>query len=183
MSIDRPLRADARRNAEAVVNAARRLFQEQGTGVPMEVIGREAGIGKGTLYRHFPTKDHVVAAVSRDRFDRLTEAADALGGAKDPMAAFVDWLRDFDRSAQRYRGLNAVVSDGIADEASVISANCSPMKASARTLLQRAQEAGQARTDIEITELLSMIAALPEQFRDEDGSSRLLDIVIRGIRS
>lgn len=182
MSTERPLRADARRNALAVIEAARTLFAENGVDVPMEEIGRAAGVGKGTLYRHFPTRDHLFAAVSRARFDRLTaEAESYLAESGDAHAALVGWLRDYDRSAQQYRGLRAVVSAGIADEGSAIFSDCVPMKERAGALLLRAQEAGQVRSDVEITELLSLVAGLPERFRTADGSSRLLDIVLRGV--
>jgi AcrR family transcriptional regulator len=182
MTADRPIRADARRNALAVIEAARTLFAENGVDVPMEEIGRAAGVGKGTLYRHFPTRDHLFAAVSRDGFRRLTaEAESFLAESGDAWIALVDWLRDYDRSAQQYRGLRAVVSAGIADEGSAIFMDCAPMKERVGTLLRRAQEAGQVRDDIEITELLSLVAALPERFRDTDGSSRLLEFVLRGI--
>jgi AcrR family transcriptional regulator len=182
MTTDRPLRADARRNALAVIAAARELFAEGGVDVPMEEIGKAAGVGKGTLYRHFPTRDHLFAAVSRDRFDRLAAEAEAsLAEAGDSRAALIAWLRDFDRSAQEYRGLRGVVSVGIADEGSAIFTDCAQMKARAGGLLERAQEAGLIRADIDITELLSLVAALPDRFRDADGSSRLLEIVIRGI--
>ncbi|MDH6170775.1 AcrR family transcriptional regulator [Variovorax boronicumulans] len=145
-------------------------------------FSRAAGVGKGTLYRHFPTRDHVFAAVSRDRFSRLTAEAEALlQESGDAYAALQEWLRDYDRSAQQYRGLRAVVSAGIADEGSAIFADCGPMKVRAGTLLERAQEAERVRRDVDITELLSLIAALPEQFRDPDGSSRLLDVILRGI--
>lgn len=181
MTTDRPLRADARRNAESVIAAARELFAEGGVDVPMEDIGKAAGVGKGTLYRHFPTRDHLFAAVSRDRFDRLTARADASLSDADARAALIEWLRDYDRSAQEYRGLRAVVSAGIADEASAIFTDCAPMKQRAGSLLQRAQEAGLVRPEIEITELLSLVAGLPERFRGSDGASRLLDVIIRGI--
>jgi AcrR family transcriptional regulator len=182
VSTERALRSDARRNAEAVIDAARSLFAEKGVDVPMEQIGRAAGIGKGTLYRHFPTKDHLLAAVSRGRFDRLRAEADSLiSDNGDPLSALTQWLCDFDRSAQHYRGMRAIVSVGIADEGSAIFADCSAMTERAGTLLRKAQETGQVRQDIAITELLSMVAALPERFRDEDGSSRLLEIVLRGI--
>lgn len=176
------MRADARRNALAVIEAARALFAERGVGIPMEDIGRAAGVGKGTLYRRFPTKDHLIAAVSRDRFDRLTAAADELAVEfPDPADALAAWLRDYDRSAQQYRGLRAVESAGIADEASAIFTDCAPMKARAGALLSAAQAAGEVRDDVEITPLLSLVASLPEGFRDPDGASRLLPVVLRGI--
>lgn len=182
MTTERPQRADARRNAIAVIEAARTLFAERGIDVPMEEIGRAAGVGKGTLYRHFPTRDHLFAAVSRDRFDRLRAEADSLlADAGDPYEALEAWLRDYDRSVQHYRGLRAVVSEGIADEASAIFADCAPMKARAAALLSRAQESRQVRDDVDITEILSLIAALPDKFRDADGVSALLDLVLRGM--
>lgn len=182
MSTGRALRADARRNIETVIEAARTLFAEQGVDVPMEQIGRAAGIGKGTLYRHFPTKEHLVAAVSRDRFDRLAASAGArMHGSDRPRDALVAWLREYDRDAQRIRGLRAVISDGIADEGSALFTDCQPMKEQAGALLRRSQQAGEVRDDVEITELLSAIAALPESFRDADGASRLLDLILRGL--
>jgi AcrR family transcriptional regulator len=182
MTAARPLRADARRNALAVIDAARTLFRERGVDIAMEEIGRAAGVGKGTLYRHFPTRDHLLAAVSRDRFDRLTAEADSmLEDAEDPRSALNDWLRDFDRSAQEYRGLRAAVSEGIANSGSAIFTDCAAMKQRAARLLERAQAVGQVRVDIDITPLLSLVAGLPEQFRGEDGASQLLDIVLRGL--
>lgn len=182
MAIDRPMRADARRNALAVIDAARTLFAERGVEVPMEEIGRAAGVGKGTLYRHFPTRDHLIAAVSRARFDRLTVAADELAAeSPEPVDALGAWLRDYDRSAQQYRGLRVVESSGIADEASAIFADCAPMKARAGALLTAAQATGRVRGDVEITALLSLVASLPDGFRDSDGSSRLLPVILRGI--
>lgn len=148
----------------------------------MEEIGRVAGVGKGTLYRHFPTRDHLFAAVSRDRFGRLTAEAEALlEESGDAHGALLAWLRDYDRSAQQFRGLRAAVSAGIADEASAIFADCEPMKARAGTLLERAQAAKRVRGDVDITELLSLVAGLPDRFRRADGSSRLLDIILRGL--
>lgn len=176
------MRADARRNAMAVIEAARKLLAERGADVPMEEIGRAAGVGKGTLYRHFPTRDHIFAAVSRERFDSLgAEAEDLLDEAGDPLQALTMWLRDFDRSQQRYRGLRAAVSLGIATEGSAIFIDCAPMKERAGKLLARAQDSGQIRPDIEITALLSLVAALPEAFRGDDGASALLEIVLDGI--
>jgi AcrR family transcriptional regulator len=176
------MRADARRNALAVIDAARTLFAERGVDVPMEDVGRAAGVGKGTLYRHFPTKDHLIAAVSRDRFDRLTTAADGLAAEfPNPVDALRAWLVDYDRSAQEYHGLRAVESAGIADEASAIFTDCAPMKDRAGTLLAAAQATGQVREDVDITPLLSLVASLPEGFRTEEGSSQLLPIILRGI--
>ncbi|MEU6322750.1 helix-turn-helix domain-containing protein [Streptomyces sp. NPDC047009] len=182
MTVERARRADARRNAQAVIDAARTLFAEQGVDVPMEQIGKAAGIGKGTLYRHFPTRDHLFAAVSRDRFNRLTAAAESLNSdLDDPLAALCEWLQDFDRSAQHYRGMRVVVSVGIADDGSAIFASCQAMTERADALLHRAKEAGQVRPEIDIRPLLSTVAALPERFRDADGASELLPVIIRGI--
>lgn len=182
MSSERAPRVDARRNAEAVIEAARTLFAERGVDVPMEQIGKAANLGKGTLYRHFPTKDHLLAAVSRDGFARLTASAESLiAAAEKPIEALNEWLRDFDRSAHGYRGMRSAISDGIADTGSAIFAECAAMTERADALLRYAQRAGQARRELEIRPLLSMIAALPERFRDDRGGSQLLEVVLRGI--
>jgi AcrR family transcriptional regulator len=179
----RQQRADAQRNYEALVRAGAELVAEHGPDLPFEEVARVAGVGKGTLYRHFPTRDHLIAAVLRDRFDRLAKEADELLETADPSAGVDRWLRSFDRIPARFRGLSARVSEGLADEASAVSTACIPMKASFSELLRRAQESGVVRGDIEPVELLSVVAALPEQVRDREGRSRYLEVILRGLRA
>lgn len=175
------LRADARRNRELVLAAAQRLFAEQGIDVPMDDIGREAGVGKGTLYRHFPTRDHLYAAVSTERFNGLRERAIELSTADDPWQALTAWLAEYDRSARHYRGLSARVAEGLGREDSEIAQACHPMRDEAAVLLARAQAQGQADPKLSILQLLTLVSGLPDDMRTPDGSSELLPVVLRGV--
>jgi len=177
------LRADARRNRERVLAAAHRLFAEHGIDIPMDDVGREAGVGKGTLYRNFPTRDHLYAAVSAERLAGLCERAVALATEDDPGEALASWLGDFDRSARRYRGLSARVADGLGRKDSALAQACHPMQDDAAQLLARAQAAGQVDPSLTILQLLTLVSGLPDDMRSPDGSSVLLPVVLRGIRT
>jgi AcrR family transcriptional regulator len=176
-------RADARRNRDALIAAAETLFAEQGADLPFEEVARAAGVGKGTLYRHFATKDHLVAAIFQERFVRLAEAADALFIEEGPLDAVEHWLRDFDRHPVKSRGLSARVGESLADTGSAVSTACAPMKSSFARLLDRAKESGEIRADVTAPELLTVVAALPERFRNADGSSPFLETILRGLRA
>ena len=93
--VGRPMRADARRNYERLVDAARKVFADQGGGASMEAIAKQAGVGVGTLYRHFPKRIDVVEAVYRDDVDQLVGAADRGMAELGPWAAVEAWLRAY----------------------------------------------------------------------------------------
>jgi AcrR family transcriptional regulator len=177
------LRADAQRNRRLVLDAAHRLFSARGIDVPMDDIGREAGVGKGTLYRNFPTRDHLYAAVSQERLAWLEDRARSLSNADDPWEALASWLVDFDKSARRYRGLSARVAEGIGREDSAMAQACHPMREGAAALLARAQAAGQVDPELTVLQLLTLVSGLPDGMRADDGASVLLPVVLRGIRS
>src|ERR1700722_8358508 len=99
----RPMRADARRNYERLVVAARDVFAKHGGEASMEAIAKQAGVGVGTLYRHFPKRIDVVEAVYRNHVDDLVEAADRFVAELDPWPALVAWLGAFTRYAQGKR--------------------------------------------------------------------------------
>ena len=99
----RPMRADARRNYERLVAAARRSSPEQGGGASMEAIAKEAGVGVGTLYRHFPKRIDIVEAVYRDDVDGLVASAEELVAELEPWAAARGWLEAFVRYASTKR--------------------------------------------------------------------------------
>jgi AcrR family transcriptional regulator len=182
-SESKPQRSDARRNYDALLDAGRELFSRDGADVSFEDIARVAGVGKGTLYRHFPTRDHLAAAIMQDAFDRLAESAKGLQDARDPWQAMELWLRDFDRTPMRYPGISARFGDAIADDASAVSTACQPMKLSFAELLKRAQDAGVARTDITASELLTLVSGLPQKQRNPDRSSQHLELILRGLRA
>ena len=103
----KPRRADAQRNHDAVLAAARAVFAQAGIDAPMEDVARAAGVGKGTLYRRFPTREHLFAAILQDRVDELDASAQGALDAPDVWRALSEWLELYDRCATGYRRRNA----------------------------------------------------------------------------
>jgi AcrR family transcriptional regulator len=174
-------RADARRNYDAIVAAGKSVFARAGTDAPLEDVGREAGVGRGTLYRHFPSREHLFAAIMKERVDELDARAKQLLDAPDAWAALTDWLRLYDRSATEYRGMSEWVGNWLADDESPVVAACTPMKKSFQRLYRRAQREADVRSDLTAVELLAMISALP---KPAPGArpDQYLEVVLRGLR-
>ncbi len=99
VEVARPMRADAQRNYDRLVTAARQVFAQEGGGASMESIAKEAGVGIGTLYRHFPKRIDVVEAVYREDVDELTTVAESATATMEPWPALVAWLEAFVRYA------------------------------------------------------------------------------------
>jgi AcrR family transcriptional regulator len=177
----KPLRADARRNYDAIVAAGKSVFARQGTDAPLEEVGREAGVGRGTLYRHFPTREHLFVAIMKERVDELDARAKQLVDAPDGWKALVEWLRLYDLSATEYGGMSARVGSGLADDGSPVAAACAPMKKSFERLYRRAQREADVRSDLTAVELLALISALPKP-TPGDRRNQYLEVVLRGLR-
>lgn len=153
----RPLRADARRNRARILEAARMAFASGGAGVPLDDIARDAGVGAGTVYRHFPTKEALFAAVIADDVHRLTARARDLARSGDPGAAFFDFLRELGTEATARRDIaDALAATHVPDPT---VSNSDEMQVALGLLLRRAQEAGAVRVDIGITDLVVMLKA------------------------
>jgi AcrR family transcriptional regulator len=178
----KPLRADARRNYDALVTAAKSVFARSGTDAPLEDVARQAGVGQGTLYRHFPSRAYLLVAIMEERVDELDALAKELLNAPDAWQALVEWLHLFDRSATEYGGMSARVGDGLAEDGSPMAAACAPMKKSFGRLFRRAQREGSVRFDLTAVELLAMISALPKPAPGARRASPYLDVVLRGLR-
>ncbi|MEV8637755.1 helix-turn-helix domain-containing protein [Streptosporangium sp. NPDC051023] len=179
------MRADARRNHDRVLTAARTVFSEQGTEASLRDVARRAGVGIGTLYRHFPTREALLEALIGHGFDKLGASARELLTADSPADALITWLHDFAVGSAIYRGLPASVMTGIRDEESELHRSCVAMRAAAGRLLARAQEAGAVRPDLAIEELLTLgtaIAWANEQVPGRAGlTDRLLSLTTQGI--
>jgi AcrR family transcriptional regulator len=178
----KPQRADARRNYEALLTAGKSVFAESGTEAPLEEVARRAGVGQGTLYRQFPTREHLFAAIMSESIDLLDRTARDLLAAPDPWDALVRWLRLYDESAARYRGMTMRVAEGIADDASPVAAACAPMRASFGELFDRARAAGLVRPDITALQLFTMISTLPKDPARGTIVTPYLDVVLKGLR-
>ncbi|MEU6153307.1 helix-turn-helix domain-containing protein [Actinosynnema sp. NPDC047251] len=138
--MERPLRADARRNRARVLEVAAHVFATEGLSVPVHEIARRAGVGTGTVSRHFPTKDDLVTAVLRTLTADLVAEADALAASEDPGGAFFAFLGSLVRSGAAHRGLARELTGGCGERRDV--------EGRTRALLARAQEAGAVRPDV-----------------------------------
>lgn len=182
----RPLRADARRNRERLLVEARRAFAAHGTDTSLEEIARRAGVGIGTLYRHFPHREALLSSVFADAVGELLERARELLEAEHPCAALVEWLRSLITHASEYQGLSGALMSASSGAGSELSRCSDPMRDAGSALLGRAQEAGVVRPDISIGDLLQLtnaIALAAEATPDEpELADRLLSLTLRGIR-
>ena len=184
---ERAQRADARRNHELVLEAARKLMAEDGLDAQMDEIARAAGVGVGTVYRHFPTKDDLIEALANARFERLAEWANEALTSDDPGRAFEAFIR---RSAELQAGDRAL--------SEVMRSSGTAMRDAAervdlleltRKVLTRAQKAGAIRPDVRAEDVpmimcgMGTALATPAgEIAGPDGWKRFLEIVLAGMR-
>jgi AcrR family transcriptional regulator len=182
-SAQRPMRADARRNYERLLKEAKLAFLEHGPEAPLEEIARRACVGIGTLYRHFPTRLALQEAAYHDEVDRLCTTAHALLETEPPGAALAAWIRAFSAHATSTRGLMQTLKEVI-DRRSALFDRChSDIREAAGAVLSEAKEAGTARPEVTVTDLLRLthgISVATE--RDPDSADRLLTYLLDGLR-
>ncbi len=154
------MRADAKKNYNQLLAVARDVVTEQGADASLRDVARKAGVGLGTLYRHFPTREALLEALLRTSFDELTERADKLETSGAPDRALVSWLREAVAVAHNYSGAVASMVAAIEDPDSALHTSCVTMRAAGTRLLVRAQTEGLARSDMDGTDLFALIGAL-----------------------
>jgi AcrR family transcriptional regulator len=180
-------RSDARRNREAVLAAARKRLAEDGLDGPVEEIARTAGVGVGTVYRHFPSKGHLIAALVRDRFERLAERTNEALAEDDPWEAFCDLMRFSaelqvrDRALSQFiaqqpdLGYNEAVESGVAELTAELIAN--------------AQRAGGMRKDAVVEDVPTLVCGLGAVTAGAAGTmpelnwERYVEIMLDGLRA
>lgn len=176
-----PTRADARRNRELLIGAAREAFTAQGPDAPLDGIARRAGLGSGTLYRHFPTRDALMRAVYWDEIEVLCARAREGWDAPSPGEVLVAWLRSLAARTGR-QGLAAALMASMPDVSSRFIEDChAAIEEAAGPLLSRAQEAGAVRPDVTLRELLELTHAITSATRP-DQVERRLSLLLDGIR-
>lgn len=183
----RPMRADARRNYERLLVEARTAFAEHGTDASLEDIAKRAGVGIGTLYRHFPNRHALMNAVFQDALESLLTRSRELASADRPCAALVEWLRAIITHAGEYRGVARALMSASHDTSSALSQCSVPLREAGARLLSRAQAAGAVRGDVSIADLLQLtnaIALAAEQApADPELADRLLMLTLRGLKA
>lgn len=181
----RPKRADGRRNYDAILAAARKAFEADGSEASLEDIAAQAQVAIGTLYRHFPTRASLVEAATRDGLADLIAEADRLAAGDDPLEALTDWMRRAVRHFSTFRGLVGILTASMYDEGTPSHAACSAMHQGGAGLLDAAQRAGRVRPDLtadELFDLLGGAAWIRENSpAGRDGSVRFLTMLLEGI--
>ena len=182
----RPLRADAQRNYDKIVQVACEAFTENGVHTSLDDIAKRAGVGAGTLYRHFPNRDCLLAAALVESRQGLDQRAEELLARDDAGEALDDWLIELARHLSSYDGLPDSVAEAVNDQSSPLTAPCGMMKDATAALLSRAQDAGAVRADVESDDLFvfasSLAWAANKSGYTRDDLRRVLNLFVAGLR-
>jgi AcrR family transcriptional regulator len=178
----RPKRADARRNEEKLIDAAREAFAEHGAETSLEDIARRAEVGIGTLYRHFPTRPALLEAVYTDEVEQICRSADDFA-ALEPWEALTAWLRRYAGFAATKHALFAELLPYIGQDAEVFQSCKTAIRTTGDALLQRAQEAGVVRPDVTFMDVARMVGGIATiRMAEQDEIERILDVALDGLR-
>jgi AcrR family transcriptional regulator len=154
------MRADAKKNYDQLIAVARDVVAEYGAEASLRDVARRAGVGLGTLYRHFPTRDALLEALLRTGFDELAAKAQTLENSRSAGDALVSWMRDVVAGGHNYRGVVTAMMAAIEDPDSALHKSCVTMRAAGARLLARAQAERTARADVNGSDLFALIGAL-----------------------
>jgi len=177
----RPRRADAERNREAILTAAKRLFNERGADVAIDEVARTAEVANATLYRHFATRADLLVAVYAEEVIELDELSRRMMDRTDPDQAFADWLRAFVHHVATKRDLALAIPDKPGGERSQRFADWhSTMLTSAQRLLTRAQADQAVRPELTVTDLLALASGIALTSRSPARLDAMLDLIRDG---
>src|SRR5690242_9609543 len=178
----RPKRADARRNYQKVLAAARDAFAEGGEATSLEEIARRAGVGIGTLYRHFPNRQALLEALYVNEVEELSRSAAELDGL-DPWEALNSWFECLMGYLATKRALAAELTNYLDPDAPLFKASRASLFAAGEPLLKRAQEARIVRDDVEFTDVLHMVVGISKlPTSDPKQTEHIIRIALDGLR-
>jgi AcrR family transcriptional regulator len=184
---ERPLRADARRNRARLLEAAREAFAAEGLAVPLDEIARRAGVGPGTLYRHFPTKEALFEAVVDDRLRDLADTARGLRSAEDAGAALFTLIDRLAAEAAVKKDLVDALAGAGVEVRNSLAATAGDLREEIGHLLARAQRHGAVRPDLDIADLMALLsglfAALTAPAHRRADPARALAVLRAGLRA
>ncbi|MBK3566864.1 TetR/AcrR family transcriptional regulator [Streptomyces sp. MBT62] len=183
----RPMRADARRNYERLLKVAAEAFAEHGENASLDDIAKRAGVGSGTLYRHFPTRQDLLEAAYVDRIEALGARADELAKELPPGEALAEWLYEVCVGTIQVRGMKALLGSAVSDGTNVTLTVCGThMKSAAQRLVEAAQQEGTLRKDIESIEVLRLAHGVSTASELANGQGkfirRYLSLLTDGLR-
>lgn len=187
----RPMRADARRNRDALLRAAGDAFAERGVDTSLEDIAERAGVGIATLYRNFPTRETLIQAVYQAEVERLCDGVDDLLAASSPVEALETWTQRFVAHVGRKRGMATALKQAVADAASpeaalvnaeLIAASKERMRVAITRLVEAGVADGTLRSDVEPMDLLRSISGVCLADSSSEQSARMVSLLTDGMR-
>ena len=185
-SPERKPRADAQRNRERILDVAKQAFTRSGANASLDDIAKAAGIGPGTLYRHFPTRDELLEAVYRTEVEKLAAAERKFAETMPPMEALRAWMLLFVDYIGTKKIIAPALSALVGGPAKVVEASYAPIHEAMQALVKRAIKSGKLRKDIDSVDLLRALVGVAYLESSPDwqpSAKRLVDILIAGSRS
>jgi AcrR family transcriptional regulator len=182
---DRKPRADAQRNRESILEVAKKEFTRAGGNASLEEIARKAGVGPGTLYRHFPTREDLLVAVYRSEIEKLASAERSLADTLPPVEALRAWLLLFVDAVETKHIIAPVLNTLVGDPKKVFEAFHGQIHEALRALVKRAIKSGDIRKDLDPIDLLRAIVGVANVSAGPDwphSARRLVEILILGAR-
>ena len=179
-------RADAERNRVRLLETAKAAFAEKGTAASLDEIARTAGVGAGTLYRHFPTRDALIEAVYRNEMAQLVDAATTLTETRAPVAALREWLVMFVDYMVTKRGMSEALNSLVNGTSELYSTSADQLRRAITKLIDRAVASGDIRLDIDPLDLLRALAGVTNVNPGPDGTraaKQMVDILLAGIQN
>lgn len=178
----RAQRADVRRNRARLLAAAREMFLRDGAGASLEGVARLAGVGVGTLYRHFPTRQDLLEALLADAYDALAQRGRELLESPEPRRALLTWLGDFVAAVSEFRGTAPSVLVSLRGERCEAVRSCRAMREAGEALFARAQQSGEAPAGAAFLDVLKLAGGIAMAAEREPGAAgRLLSLAASGI--
>src|SRR5580658_4264513 len=182
---DRKPRADAQRNRERILEVAKQEFTRSGANASLEEIAKQAGVGPGTLYRNFPTREELLVAVYRSEMEKLAAAERAFADTMTPVEALRAWLLRFVDAVETKQIIAPVLNTLVGDPKRVFETSYAQIHAALRALVKRAIESGDIRKDLDPIDLLRALVGVANVSAGPDwqqSARRLVEILILGAR-
>ena len=182
---DRKPRADAQRNRERILEVAKQEFTRSGANASLEDIAKKAGVGPGTLYRHFPTREDLLVAVYRSEMEKLAAAARTLADTMTPVEALRAWLLMFVDAVETKHIIAPVLNTLVGDPKKVFEGSYAQIHEAIRALVKRAIKSGDIRKGLDPIDLLRALVGVANVATSPDwqkSARRLVDILIAGSR-
>jgi AcrR family transcriptional regulator len=178
-------RADAKRNRERILEVAKEAFARDGANASLDDIAKQAGVGPGTLYRHFPTREELLQTVYRSELEKLAAAEQKFAGTMPPIEALRAWLLLFVDAIAAKQLIAPALNTLLGDPKKVFEASYAKMHQAIRALVKRAVENGDIRKDLDPIDLLHALVGVANVAASHDwkpSAKRLVDILIAGSR-